>query len=368
MADYYYGEAARKPKEKSLTMKIIDITMLCMSAASVVAIMLTIVTSYYDPSVSWIFPIVGLISPAIYVWTLLMMLYWVIRWRLIFAAILLLPLLVAAPGVTHYAKIETSKHYGDLPRRGTVRIVSFNTREYTDIDKQINTEEFVGMLETLRPEIICIQEHQAKRFDSSMYPKFMQQYNTLEIGSQALITRYKILEHSENIIGANFESGNGLWADLLIGSDTIRLFNIHLHSTAITSKDDEYLSNMEFIFDTQNENKVREIVSRFRTTSIGRAAQADSVATLIAQSPHRVIVCGDFNDTPNSYTFRTITRGLNDTFQEAGSGYPYTYRGFINLLRIDHILVDKSIEVLEYNVVDSLSVSDHLPVVTTLKI
>ncbi len=368
MEEYYYSSADRKPKNKSLAMKIIDMIVLVVSFLTFVVMALTLVTSYYDPSASWIFPVLGLISPAVYLFATLLMLYWVIRWRLLWAGMLLLPLLVGMPSISHYGKIETKKHYGAPSRRGTITLLNYNTRGFVNDNKKVAVDDVVEMLEELRPDIICLQEYDKKRFSESEEPQFMRGYDRRIVSGQATYSRYKILGSSDELIDSSFKSGGGFWSDLLIGSDTVRVYNLHLHSTAITAGDDSYLSNMEFISDSLKEDKLRGMISRFRTSSIGRAAQADTIAHNIDQSPHKVIVCGDFNDTPNSYVFRKISHGLQDSFQEAGVGYAYTYRGFMKLLRIDYILVEEPIEILNYQTVDSLSVSDHLPIVTTLKL
>ena len=65
------------------------------------------------------------------------------------------------------------------------------------------------------------------------------------------------------------------------------------------------------------------------------------------------MVCGDFNDTPVSYTYRRVSRKLQDAFREAGRGYSHTYRGFFDMLRIDYVLYDKHFKALGYDVIDS---------------
>mgnify|MGYP000783241517 FL=1 len=79
----------------------------------------------------------------------------------------------------------------------------------------------------------------------------------------------------------------------------------------------------------------------------------------------RRIVCGDFNDTPMSYVYRTMARGLRDAFRECGSGYSHTFRGFYNTLRIDYVL-SGGFEPLSYEVLP-VDYSDHHPVVVRLR-
>ncbi|MFI3279927.1 MAG: endonuclease/exonuclease/phosphatase family protein [Rikenellaceae bacterium] len=368
MAEVYYDSFDRKQKKRSLIGIILDVVMLVVSLLCFVAISLTLVTSYYDPAKSWLFPVMGLITPAVYIATLLLALYWVIRWRLLYASLLILPLLVGIPGISRYYKIETSKVYAEPSRRGTIRLTSYNIREFVNDDQQLSTREMAEYFDELKPEVICLQEFVPKRMSEEDEPEIFKKYNRVKLKELAIFTRYNILDSSENLISEEDDSGCAMWADLQIGTDTIRLYNIHLQSTAITVYDNDYISNMEFISDSLSDDRFMSMLSRFRQSAIGRSSQADTVALSIKESPHRVIVCGDFNDTPNSYTYRKIAHGLQDSFQEAGTGYSYTFRGFMNLLRIDYILVEKPTQVLSYEVTDSLRLSDHLPITTTLKL
>ncbi|MFI3286296.1 MAG: endonuclease/exonuclease/phosphatase family protein [Rikenellaceae bacterium] len=370
MTDYYYsdGAGAKRKKEGSFVLRIVDFVMLLLSVAALGLLLLTLITSHVAPSVSWIFAIVGLITPAIYLLAIIMALYWIIRWRWIYASLFLVPLAIGAPAVSRYYKIETSKKYGELPRRGVMRLMSYNVKYLIDQEGQYSTPAMNIFIDQVKPDVVCFQEFTPRHMSQSEEPETFSNYSSAKITGMAIYSRYKILESSENLISEDFDSGRAFWADLLVGRDTIRLYNLHLHSTAITLNDDQYLSKMEFLGDSLSDDKLKGIISRFKATSIGRAAQADSLAANIAKSPHRVIVCGDFNDTPNSYAYRRISNGLQDAFQESGLGYSHTFCGFLNLLRIDYVLVEKPLEVLSYEVVDSVKLSDHLPVVTTLKL
>ena len=78
-------------------------------------------------------------------------------------------------------------------------------------------------------------------------------------------------------------------------------------------------------------------------------------------------MCGDFNDVPMSYAYRTATRGLYDTFSRKGHNYAHSYRGLFNLLRIDYIMVSPRFETVAYDI-PFTEVSDHYPVTATLRL
>ena len=156
------------------------------------------------------------------------------------------------------------------------------------------------------------------------------------------------------------------WADLLVDEDTLRVFNNHLHSTAINADDNEYITTRRFLSDTAREVKFRSIVSRLRANSELRAAQVDSISNEIHATHCGRLVCGDFNDTPVSYVYRHMAADLNDAFSECGSGYSHTYRGFFNTLRIDYVLFSEPWQAITYEVLP-VEYSDHYPVVVRLK-
>jgi endonuclease/exonuclease/phosphatase (EEP) superfamily protein YafD len=78
-----------------------------------------------------------------------------------------------------------------------------------------------------------------------------------------------------------------------------------------------------------------------------------------------VIVCGDFNDVPNSYAYCTIGKGLQNAFTQKGSGLGRTFSGIAPTLRIDNIFADKRFTINQF-VRDSKKISDHFPIVADM--
>lgn len=99
-----------------------------------------------------------------------------------------------------------------------------------------------------------------------------------------------------------------------------------------------------------------------------RAAQAKTLEQLIRTTPYPVLVCGDFNSLPSSYTYSTVKGdNLQDGFQTCGHGYMYTFRYFKRLLRIDYIFHSKEFKGVDYYSPDLDLCSDHNPVVMEVK-
>ena len=142
-----------------------------------------------------------------------------------------------------------------------------------------------------------------------------------------ILTKYKVIKSgyikSKNVC---------IYKDVVL-NDTIRIYNIHLQSNWIKTMKSSY----------QN-----------------RVSEALKIKKHIDKSPFPVVVCGDFNDTPISYTYSSIKKGLNDSFQESGIGIGNSYVN-IPTLRIDYILHSKKYKSFNYEK-HKYKFSDHYPI------
>jgi endonuclease/exonuclease/phosphatase family metal-dependent hydrolase len=94
-----------------------------------------------------------------------------------------------------------------------------------------------------------------------------------------------------------------------------------------------------------------------------------------------LLVCGDFNDIPQSYTHYRIqhpqrldTEGaadiapLTDCYQEAATGPGYTIYQNAMRVRIDNILCSQQFTPIHTMTDRSVRMSDHFPVIALLEI
>ena len=77
------------------------------------------------------------------------------------------------------------------------------------------------------------------------------------------------------------------------------------------------------------------------------------------------MICGDFNDTPMSYTYHRLAAGHKDSFADGGSGMGATFSVLWPLLRIDYILVPENVT-CDRTTVNRVPFSDHYPVSTLI--
>lgn len=126
-----------------------------------------------------------------------------------------------------------------------------------------------------------------------------------------------------------------MWADIQIGATLIRIINCHLQTTNFNGKrrslNDLSLQNTNI---QQTVGILTDITQELTKNFKIRATQANIIRQVIDTTQIPIILCGDFNDTPFSYTYHTIKGDMDDSFKTQGNGYAYTFRGIYHLLRM----------------------------------
>jgi endonuclease/exonuclease/phosphatase family metal-dependent hydrolase len=178
-------------------------------------------------------------------------------------------------------------------------------------------------------------------------------------GGLLTMTRFPILKMEEIRFG---NSGNMIiFTDMLINTDTIRVYNCHLQSYKLREAEIRTIDSLEFNNHPKNKEKVLALSVNFKDALIKRAEQAARLRRSINESPYPVIVCGDFNDTPVSYTYRTVKGNLEDSFTQSGKGTANTYNGKLPSFRIDYIFFSPVFTSFNFEVSD-INHSDQFPI------
>ena len=365
-----YGEAPRGGR--GLLLALLDLVALLLSAVTVVAMAAVFFVPRIHPSHLWVLPMLGLVAPAIYVLTVVLTLYWVIRWRLKRAALMGLLVFFGAFSVSLFWRPEVRRARAtESYPRSAISLLSYNVRLFYDDRGGNSADTIASLIDSLRPDIVCLQEYRPTLVrQSERFRRLFEHYTAADFGLanqppqlNMILSRHRILR--AGLIAAPETS---VWADVLIGEDTVHVVNNHLKSTGITARDNAYITEYAYLDDTVREEKLRSIAGRFYRNCVLRADQVDVIRTHIdSLAPQLRIVCGDFNDTPVSYTYRRMARGMNDAFSLCGHGYSSTFRGFFNALRIDYVLSSDDLETLSYEVPLEEGPSDHRPILVRFK-
>jgi endonuclease/exonuclease/phosphatase family metal-dependent hydrolase len=353
---------------------VVDALLLPLTLAGCAALALAYLAPVIDPNSFWLPAYAGLAFPILYPAVILLALCWLIRRRGWFFVPLAL-LLVGMPKIGLYVRFSDG---GPAPEAGsdTLRVMTWNVEGFVEYDGQTGqsrstAEEIIRYIRQVDPDILCLQEFQSTpavpeaTIDGwlAAWPYRRIGYTLSGIYGVAVYSKYPIAD-DEYI---RFEGGgNGtLRTDLLVGDDTLRVICNHLESTYIKSDDIAFLQPENFTDAPDKGGRIRRIAGRLRRGFRARAAQADTIAALVTSHGGPTVVCGDFNDTPMSYVYRTIRGGFSDAFAERGSGYGYTYKSLYRLLRIDYILPSPHLLTLSYDS-PATEWSDHNPVIAAV--
>lgn len=168
----------------------------------------------------------------------------------------------------------------------------------------------------------------------------------------AIFSRYPIINEG-TVFDTNHNNGS-IFVDLKIEKDTIRVYNTHLESMSIQVRN---LKNVDGI-----RNNYRETIKKLKNGIVMRSQQIKVLMEHIESSPYPVILAGDFNDVPYSYTYFTVKSAFKNAFEEAGRGFGFTYNKVLFFLRIDHIFTDSNFEVKNFETHREVDYSDHYPI------
>ncbi len=363
---------------------VFDVVLYVLTCAVAVAMILAYYAPYVNPNTVYWFAFFGLAAPFIYIGNALLMLYWTVRWRSI--AWLSLAIFVLGFGhVGKYFRPQLSKTYEQTSKneqtreKGTIRILSYNVDGFwgnTIGEPESKMREIAEYIRGKDPDIVCMQDYEVNHInrrvvlDSLLESlKYQAIYFTKTGGDNvgwgvAVYSKYPIV--NKDYIDFPESRNSAMWADIAVRKDTIRIFNNHLQTTEIDEGDREFLRT-EPLFDTSRNDKAREIVRKLNRNFKKRAGQADSMALRIHDGTPRVIVCGDFNDTPMSYTYHRMRGDFVDAFKSKGRGVVFTYRRLMGVLRIDYLFHSKDFETVSYHS-EQPEWSDHNPVVVDLRL
>jgi endonuclease/exonuclease/phosphatase family metal-dependent hydrolase len=327
------------------------------------ALLIAYLTPYISPDIFWPLSFFGLLYPFILLLNIFFLIFWLLqksKYFLISAVIILLGI----SHVTHFVQFKSSKKENG---KG-IKILSYNVNYFSYNRKnKTNAQKLIQYLSNSSADIICLQEAALSKSGKSkglqQELKDMKHYqfaHSVSFGGPVTFSRFPIINYGEIRFANTFNMI--IFSDIKINENQIiRVYNCHFQSFQI--RPDNY-TIIENPTSGSNSIKIREIfeishklVSAFAT----RAHQARTIARHIKSSPYPVVICGDFNDTPWSYTYHTVIDNLKDSFVESGFGLSNTYNGKLPSFRIDYILHSKQYTSYNYKR-DRVSYSDHFPI------
>lgn len=339
----------------------------------ILGLLLAYVSVYVNPEKSWFFAFFGLAYPFLLLANIMFIIFWIVKKKIFF----LIPLITVLVGWNYLTSLVqiSIKSNAKTTGENAFSILTYNVRLFDlyDWNEDKNTSgKIFEYINSVNPDLICFQEFYTKNAEGITEENISGYLNnnyhshinyTIENPRSnygiATYSKYPIV--NRGLIQFKNSSNSTIYTDVVIHNDTIRIFNCHLQSIRFNSNNYSFISNSKELNEDERMREIKDISFRLRDAFVKRAGQAKILSRYIESSPYPVMVCGDFNDVPVSYTYKVIKKDLKDSFIEAGSGIGNTYIGKFPSFRIDYILHNKSIECIDYEVAN-IELSDHYPV------
>jgi endonuclease/exonuclease/phosphatase family metal-dependent hydrolase len=269
-------------------------------------------------------------------------------------------------------------------KKPSYKIMSFNVRLFDLYNWNGNKKSRNRIFEVIKkedPDIICFQEFFYQGIKGVFETRdtlvtFLKAKNVYEGYTHKLIQKqffglatfsaFPVL-NSGMISFPNDINNNAIYTDFKIGIDTVRVYNTHLASFRFQHADYKVWGDNERPKTKGRKDKEQKILTRLKNGFINRVEQVKILMEHVDRCPYPVIICGDFNDTPVSYTYRTFSSRFTDAFTQSGSGIGSTYSGKLPGLRIDYIFYDEEVHTWNYHTIYK-NLSDHYPVICNFQI
>ncbi len=334
-----------------------------------VGLLLSYLSVYINPEKLWVLALIGLSYPILLIINLLFLIYWIIRWKLLF----LIPLIAIVCGINHLSNYiqlpfgkKTEVHNPDL------KVLSYNINLFRLYAWSKETPTFNKIFVFTKDnniDIACFQEFYFRegKLNEKMASELLNMYSHIELVIKNNRSGYGIATYSifpiVNKGDIKFENTSNacIYSDIKIGDDTVRVYNCHLQSLRLKERNLKFLITQDHLDESTTVDELKDISFKFRDALIKRAHQVNMITEHIKTCKYPVILCGDFNDAPFSYTYHELTQNLFDTFNEAGKGLANTYVRFFPY-RIDYILHSNDIKAISFSS-PRVEYSDHYPVI-----
>ncbi|MEP6594290.1 MAG: endonuclease/exonuclease/phosphatase family protein [Ginsengibacter sp.] len=340
---------------------------------------------YFHPSLWWFVGLLALSLP----YLILLLFIFFMFWLLTRSAWLLLPAFTLAfgwPAIQNIIPFNYSSEFKIEKQTNTLRVMSWNVEHFDILEHKTHPEVKKKMLELInqfKPDIACFQEMVGGDYDrvinylgdfkkALQFDHYYYSYNRrLDFDNKhhfglIIFSKYPLI-NKQTVTDAPLEYNSTFqYVDIRDGIDTLRIFNIHLQSLKFTPQNLQYLDKPVLNTDTTFLES-KNIASKMKRGFLKRGIQAERIKEEINKSPYPAILCGDFNDVPNSYAYATIGEHMQNAFVKKGSGIGRTFSGISPTLRIDNIFTDKKFTIKQFIRINK-RLSDHFPIIADVSL
>lgn len=261
------------------------------------------------------------------------------------------------------------------PGAQTFTIMTYNIIHGWDQEKKSSDRNrTIDYIMKIDADVVCLQE--VKKLTVGGMNNFTKaQYNELrkvypyETGDSKhdmkVLSKYPVTyEKAEDFITGEFDKDRYTFYRLDINGHHLTLVNLHLMSFLLSDKQRNIVTDIHSI-ETAKESveEFSGMHGRFHRYFKKRRNDVSILRAALDKIEGPLIVCGDFNDVPESYAYRLLKgNDLKDAYVETGFGPMVTYNQHAFWFHLDQILYRGPLKALDIHKGKS-KVSDHYPVI-----
>ncbi|WP_146739346.1 endonuclease/exonuclease/phosphatase family protein [Pseudoprevotella muciniphila] len=258
----------------------------------------------------------------------------------------------------------------------TLKVMSYNVQGFGLAAKgEKSLHAFRAFLDTCDADIVSFQEGSFKKVvDTCLiaparrnYPYFMKNkgvywHSWVGVFSKYPILSYETIDTTGNNICCAFK------VELPKG-DTLIVVNAHMPSLRLSAEERLLLKDVIDVAHKETNNAgFPSLIASVCAAGKLRARQVDNICNYLKlHQGENIILTGDFNDTPVSYAHQRISDYLQDCFKAVGNGIGRTFNKDALYVRIDNVFSSEWWKPVACEIRDDVHLSDHYPIVCTLK-
>ena len=356
-----------KFKVKSFLIKIIG-------GANIATILIAMILGYsdrFDAAAHALLSASGMVFPVFALLNAAFLMFWVFFWWRGIVIPVIGFVLIYFPMRAYCPFNVPQDAPDDAVKLLTMNVMNFN---YPVPEDSVNAFQTVSRyVQRTSPDIACFVEFPPipkMMKDMSEMCKYSGNVNNNKGNVLFVLSRYPIIG-KERIM---FESVGNLSAafHLLMDRDTVTLVVNHFQSICLSKEERQEVGKIidgtssRDIRNSDNKLLVAKVVEAIRY----RAPQVDAVTHYvdsIRAMGRSVLLCGDFNESPISYSHHQMEKRLVDCYSSTATGPGFTFEQNGMHFRIDHIFCSDDWTPYRCEVVDKMRTSDHYPMLCWLK-
>lgn len=356
-------------KLKKFTFQII----LGANIATILLMLLIGYSGHINPAHYPIASVIGLTFPVVLLINVAFLIFWIIA-KFRYCIVPVTGFLLCYGPVRTYCPFNIP----ETPPANALKVLSFNIESfgYENLDAPEDNPTVQYLLNS-KADIICLQEmsiptmpkEQIDRVLKQKYPYISHKAKTAGTENLALYSKLPLL--MEEVIDYQTIGNLSVAYYLKWNDHTLLLVNNHFESNQL---DPEERNNFNSFVkgEMERENMKKEstrLISKLTQAAKTRAPQVDAVARYISHNREgkSVIVCGDFNESPISYSNVRFKGILTDCYVASGNGPGISYNKDHFYVRIDNIFCSENLKPYQCTVDNKVHLSDHFPIICRLE-